>query len=227
MKLTKLVTILVFVFSAQANAQQPNFQETLEKAEAGDSQAQLNIGLMYLLGEGAAENDHESIKWHRFAVEQDATLLLSNLVRMFDDDGNLVTGSLGNDFVGNNQEAAKWFRMAAEQGSALAQSNLGLMYRYGQGVAEDDQEAVKWFRLAAEQGEVYAQFLLGNMYRKGEGVAKNDELAYVWFSVATAQVDDFADIRDQIKAQLTPQALEQAQALATKCFESNYKDCGE
>jgi hypothetical protein len=31
--------------------------------------------------------------------------------------------------------------------------------------------------------------------------------------------------RDKIRDLLAPQALEEAQALATRCFKSNYQDC--
>ena len=132
----------------------------------------------------------------------------------------------GTGVAENDQEAVKWYRLAAEQGLAEAQYNLGVMYDDGEGVAENDQEAVKWFRLAAEQGFASAQFNLGVMYANGTGVAQNDQKAYMWFSVAAAQGDEGASAaRDRRRNLLSPQALEQAQAQATRCFESNFQDC--
>jgi len=65
-------------------------------------------------------------------------------------------------------------------------------------------------------------------YATGEGVTQNNLRAYVWFSVAAAQGDRQAKLaRETAYSQLTAQGLEQAQALATSCFESNFKDCGE
>ena len=114
----------------------------------------------------------------------------------------------------------------AEAGDANAQNNLGAMYDNGTGVAENVQEAVKWYRLAAEQGDANSQFVLGLMYENGEGVSGNDVRAYIWYSVAAAQGAAYAEeYRDNVKAVLSPQALEQAQAMASRCFESNYKDC--
>ena len=52
----------------------------------------------------------------------------------------------------------------AKQGDAEAQNDLGLMYRFGQGVLQNDKEAVRWYHLAAEQGHANAQFNLGVMY---------------------------------------------------------------
>ena len=101
-----------------------------------------------------------------------------------------------------------------------------MMYANGTGVAENDQEAVKWFRLAAEQGFAIAQLKFGVMYLNGEGVPQNYQKAYVWFSVAAAQGEEGArNNRDIASERLTPQALEQAQAQATRCFESNFQDC--
>lgn len=48
-------------------------------------------------------------------------------------------------------EAAKWFGRAAEQGIASAQFNLGILYKRGEGVAQNDKQAFFWFQSAAEQ----------------------------------------------------------------------------
>ena len=126
----------------------------------------------------------------------------------------------------NDAEAVKWYRKAAEQGYAAAQFNLGFMYEAGEGVPENDAEAVKWFRKAAAQGLADAQSKLGFMYGTGKGVPENSILAYVWFSMAKTQGDtDSATNIDILKPQMTPQQIADGQALATKCYESNYKDC--
>jgi len=117
-------------------------------------------------------------------------------------------------------------KLLAEQGDADAQYNLGLMYLLGDGVPENDAEAVKWFRLAAEQGYATAQYNLGRMYANGYGVPQNNIRAYVWYSFALAQGLEFArGNRDIVSERLTPTLLGQAQEIAAKCFESDYKDC--
>ena len=128
----------------------------------------------------------------------------------------------------------------AEQGVAAAQYNLGVMYDNGKGVPENDVEAVKWFRKAAEKGYAYAQFNLGNMYANGEGVPvpeiipwfseegapNNNTRAYVWWSMAKTQGNAKAASNiDRLKPKMTPQQIADGQALAAKCYESNYKDC--
>jgi TPR repeat protein len=131
----------------------------------------------------------------------------------------------GEGVAQNDQEALKWYRLASEQGLAAAQYNLGGIYNFGAGVVENDREAVKWYRLAAEQGDASAQAHLGWMYLQGKGVVQNYQKAYMWLSIAVAGGDTSSLERDQVLNLLSPQALEQAQAQATRCFESNFKDC--
>ena len=100
------------------------------------------------------------------------------------------------------------------------------MYATGEGVPENDSEAVKWYRKAADQGYASAQNNLGNMYYKGDGVPENNIRAYVWWSMAKTQGNaKAASNLDILKPQMTPQQIADGQALATKCYESNYKDC--
>ena len=61
------------------------------------------------------------------------------------------------------------------------------MYRYGNGVLQNDKEAVKWYRLAAEQGAPEAQHNLGFMYRYGKGVLQDDKEAVKWYRLAAEQ----------------------------------------
>ena len=107
---------------------------------------------------------------------------------------------------------------------------IGRSYDIGIGVAQDYQEAVQWYRLAADQGNAYAQVKLDHysvLYENGMGVVQNDQRAYIGYSVAAAQGDsDAASARDRTRALLTPQALQEAQALATRLSEYSYKDCG-
>ena len=46
------------------------FQEIKVKAEAGDKDAQHNLGVMYERGEGVQQNRKEAVKWYRKAAEQ-------------------------------------------------------------------------------------------------------------------------------------------------------------
>ena len=122
----------------------------------------------------------------------------------------------------NHVEAERWYRSSAEQGHDEAQFSLGNMYVSGRGVQQDHIEAAKWFRLASEQGNVEAQSKLGIMYILGTGIPQNAIMAYIWLSLAATQGSETSRVnRDLVSIQLTPEQLD----IASKCFESEYKNC--
>ena len=77
----------------------------------------------------------------------------------------------------------------AEQGDALSQYLLGLLYRDGDGVADDAGKAVYWYEKAANQGNVEAQRALAFMYDLGSGIVQDYAKANYWFEKAADQGD--------------------------------------
>jgi len=101
-----------------------------------------------------------------------------------------------------------------------------VMYAMGRGVPANYTTAFKWSRKAAEQGEEQAQHNLAVLYANGDGVPENNIRAHVWWSMAKTQgYLDSAKNLDLLKSKMTKQQIAQAQALAAKCYESDYKDC--
>tara|TARA_B100001013_G_C24576977_1_gene428991 strand:- start:53 stop:562 length:510 start_codon:yes stop_codon:yes gene_type:complete len=128
--------------------QKSDFETQLNKAEAGDVEAQTSLGWMYAKGEGVAEDYAEAFKWFRKAADQgyaEAQYILGL---------NYYTG-LG--VPKDNVEAVKWFRKAAEQGHSNGQFDLGVMYYNGEGARKDIVEAYKWLNLSAAQGNEEAK----------------------------------------------------------------------
>jgi hypothetical protein len=114
-------------------------------------------------------------------------------------------------------EAAKWYRKAGEQGVASAQAVLGHLYRTGEGVPQDYAEAFVWDRRAAEQGIVTAQRVVGHAYRVGSGVKQDSVEAYAWFAVAASSSGvDAAQTRDEVRTEVKPQLVGQAEELAAE-----------
>ena len=125
------------------------------------------------------------------------------------------------------KEAVKWFKLAAEQEDAKAQHSLGVMYTNGWGIIQDYKEAVKWYKLAAEQGYAKAQSNLGLMYVLGQGVIQDYAMAHLWLNIGATNGDELGGTnRDVIAEEMTSAAIEKAQAMARKCMESNYEECG-
>ena len=148
------------------------FKEFKPFADAGDKNAQYNIGLMYKTGRGVPQDYTEAEKWYTLAAEQgdaDAQYSLGVLYR----DGQGVP----QDF----KEAAKWWTLAAEQGYAKAQTNLGYIYDYGEGVLADFVIAHMWYNIAgangSEKGAKNREIIAKNM--TPEDISKAQAMARV------------------------------------------------
>ena len=56
----------------------------------------------------------------------------------------------------DTKEASRWYKRSAKLGNAKAQTNLGLMYYFGDGIAQNRIQAYLWWFMAAGQGEKQA-----------------------------------------------------------------------
>lgn len=131
---------------------------------------------------------------------------------------------------GNYTQAARLFSPLAEQGMASAQFHLGLMHEKGQGVRKDHSTALTWFRKAAAQGYAGPQNNLGLIYERGRGVRKDSVRALMWYTLAAAMVHGnegktAIQRRDHLTSQMTDAQIEQAQKMARRCQQSQFKEC--
>lgn len=93
--------------------------------------------------------------------------------------------------MGTFEKAEKWIRKSANQGYAPAQFSLGLMYKYGEGVAQNSKEELSWIHKAAEQGFASAQYQLGTQYYNGDGgVSQDYAKALEWFRKSAEQGEE-------------------------------------
>lgn len=187
----------------------------LELAEQGNESAQYNLGLLYLK-KGNAKKNTEALKWIKKAAIQGLAPAQATLGMMFAE-GEIIPK--------NQVEAVKWLKKSAEQGIKVAQYNLGLSYYHGTGVPKNDVEAMMWLRRAAKQGYKEAQSSLSFLYWE-DGGHKNLIKAYLWASISSAKGEENAKTNLEIyKKQMTKEQIATAQELASRCWESNYKDC--
>jgi TPR repeat protein len=151
----KLVVFFSFVFlvitpAYAASPKQPNsvpldqnsLQILIEKANNGDTNAQLNLGRCYWKGQGIAQDYKEAVKWFTKAAEQGNA------------DAQYILGIMfynGQSVKQDYKEAVKWLTKAAEQGNVDAMRGLGNIYQTGRGLPQSDSEAIKWFKKAQEQ----------------------------------------------------------------------------
>lgn len=146
-------------------------------AEAGDSQAQVTLGIMYDFGHGVGKDPTEAIKWYIKAAEQGIPVVQHDVgVKYFEGQG------VDQDYL----QAAYWWEQSANAGLADSQFNLGLLYYRGIGLEIDYKKSSSLFTSAAEQDHPHAQYSLAVMYAFGQGFDKNYEQALQWFRKSAA-----------------------------------------
>jgi TPR repeat protein len=177
---TFLLNTLPFLHSNES------FAETKSKAEAGNPDAQDEmgghfrlgsqqwLGDKYRAGEGVRKDEKEAIKWYLKAANQGNRSAQYSLGILYFE---------GTGCIKNYSEAAKWLEKSADQGHIAAQYFLGICYQEGKGVAKNDKEAVKWYQKAAYSRSGDAQRKLGECYESGRGVPKSYVEAYALFNL--------------------------------------------
>ena len=169
---------------------QPTFEERLSKAQAGDVQAQFNLGSAYDSGIGVAANSAEAEKWYRRAAEAGHAEAQNSL-------GSLL--QTRKDY----SEAYSWYGRAAAQGHVFGTHNLAYLIDLGLGVTQDRRKAVELYMRAAEQGWAESMWNLANTYGAGLLGQKDLLLACVW----TYRARRFARPHEQVLITRTESTL--------------------
>jgi TPR repeat protein len=86
-------------------------KEVLEKAEAGDVQAQFDCGEMYFLGSSVPQDDFEALSWFERAAQQQHHEAQAHVAMLH---------ALGRGTPKDNVESYKWARVAADGGNEPA-----------------------------------------------------------------------------------------------------------
>ena len=110
--------------------------------------------------------------------------------------------------------AIGWFTLATQHGLPAAFTNLGNCYEMANGVLQDFDKAGTYYAAAAKKRFGPAQFLLAQLFEQGKGTKPNLVYAYVNYCLAAANgVEAAAKKRDELKAKLTPEQLQEATRL--------------
>ncbi len=118
-------------------------REFQTRAEAGDDQAQLLLGLMHDNGLGTPKDPVRAYGWYRKAAESGNPRAQFNIAEML---------SAGQGVAPDRDEALRWYARAADNGYPEAQYKYGLALAQGEGIAVDRIEGWKWLDLAAGSG---------------------------------------------------------------------------
>lgn len=117
-----------------------------QRAEAGDVEAQIELGTRFQKGIGGFERDESrSVDWfRRAAAEHDANAMFQ-LARAYE---------LGIGVEPDEQRAFAWYQKAQEQQHAQATYRTALFYEQGRGgVLKNESESVRLYRKAAQLGD--------------------------------------------------------------------------
>ena len=187
-------------------------------AAAWRARIQYAFGSMYSLGIGGfEEDDAETLRWFLLAAEAGHIIAQVRL-------GHIYRDGIG--VPRDDAKAAKWYNLAAEKGDEFAQGLLVFMYRSDNSAVQDYAKAVKWIRRMVEAGDATFRSTLGDMYRDGKGVKRDYRLAYMWYNLAADDEYSFSkEERDKLAKRMTSEQIAEAQAMSSRCFARNYKDC--
>lgn len=120
-------------------------------ADAGDSEAALFLGNIYLYGTGVEEDLATARKYLELAARDGRRDALYNLGAIYDK---------GIGVTRDPAQAMMWFTRAADQRDEQAQLNLALFYMRGDGVEKSLETTEEWLRRAAGNGNKRAAGLL-------------------------------------------------------------------
>ncbi len=163
-------------------------------AEAGNADAQYEVGVRFAEGRGVPRDLPKAALWLERAARQGLP------------PAQYRYGRLAEKGEGMSKDVAiarRYYEQAAAAGNVQSMHNLGVLYADGAFGQADLPAALNWFRKAAEHGVKDSQYNLGIFHARGISVPKDPAQSYIWFSLAAAQGDtDAATKRDQIGAKL-------------------------
>jgi TPR repeat protein/serine/threonine protein kinase len=149
--------------------------EVIRLAEAGDPEAEVQLGIMYARGRGVAHDESQAANWYKSAVTRGDPVAANRLAGYY----------MNRPDDHDREQAVRLYRLAADMGLPIAQYNLGDAYRRGAGVKRNEATAVQWYSRAAAAELPDALLALGLLYtRGGAGVPQNDAEAARWYARA-------------------------------------------
>jgi TPR repeat protein len=192
--------------------------DLLDRAQAGNAQAQLDLAILYAKGEGVAQDYTLAANWFRAAAEQGVARAQYDLGVLYE---------RGRGVAVSYPDAFTWYQRAANSSYPLGQYNLAVAYTRGQGTRQDFAAAAAWYGRAASQGVVPAMVNLAILYERGEGVEASAIDAYAWYRAAAQRGSQEAGKRaDELIEILAVPDRSRAEARANEVAASIHEPAG-
>ncbi len=183
------------------------------------SQAETEIGKLYLKGEGVEQDDFEAVRWFQLAADN------------YDLGGIYYLGRqylYGEGIEQNFDEAARLFSLAASFDHPAAKFHLGMMHMFGDGVEQDSQKSEMLIVQALENGGYEVRYDLGGFYFLGNWKSRPDRDNYdpleamKWLFLASADGNQAAFERlEEVAQTMTSEEAAQAAAAAADWVQEN------
>ena len=165
-----------------------SYEGVLKLAEQGVVQAQNNLGIMYLMGNGVEVDSSKAVYWLWLASKQGEPSAIANLGRCSMEGIGVEKNTahaimlLGCAFLMGIENVTHYLINTVDinelielskQGNAKAQYFLGVCYIHGVKVERNEKKAFDWFHKSAEQNEPLALLFYGRCLANGIGFEKN------------------------------------------------------
>ncbi|MDO4187046.1 MAG: tetratricopeptide repeat protein [Bacteroidales bacterium] len=121
----------------------------IKEANAGDPEAQCNLGKCYFLGQGTIQNYNLAFNWFHKAADKEHPEAQYYI-------GRCYYYGLGLPNIDYKQSVI-WLERSANQENADAQYLLGVCYEKGQGVRQNQGLAQSWYERASKNGSQKAK----------------------------------------------------------------------
>ena len=146
------------------------------EANAGNSEAQFQLGRMYDSGDKLERDRKKAITWYTSAANQGHAESQYRLA---------IAYLYGIGVTRNVANGESWLTKASQQNHAVARDMLPI-YLANRSANQSTSIALSWYLEKAAAGDPEGQFGIGNMYESGWGIFTNNAEAKKWYAAARA-----------------------------------------
>jgi len=188
----------------------------LPLAEAGNPEAQANVGYMYEEGLGVSQQLDVAVGWYQKAAASGSMQANHNLGMIFAE---------GRGTPQSWVRALRYFEEAANDIPA-SRYMIGYTYFQGEGNIQNRPRAFREFMDAALDGYADAQYMIAFMYLDGSGIPKQPIQAYVWASLAhNNDQSQAAELLDAASNRISSGQAARASRLIQVCVGAGLESC--
>ena len=149
------------------NKMNDKIKELTEKAKKGDTEAQAELGEIYLQGDGIKADYKKSMEWSKKAAENKNYRAMRNI-------GILYLEGLG--VKKDYKKAFSSFSSSVDGGDAQGPRYLGIMSENGLGVKKSLDDAEFYYEIGDSSGDLTSRYNLGKIHEKAGDYARAVEL---------------------------------------------------